>query len=147
MSKFLMDYFFILTGKPRLTGAFGSFQKIDRDPPEPDEEERNKAEEQLAEEAGAQIRNSCCVKPSSPPHCQANHAASARIEYKQEARLRSAGQLSSIAIVWAMAASPSPRCVSLNHQFGAKWPSWVAAPNIKSSKMHISGEYGFPLSL
>jgi hypothetical protein len=145
-----MDYFFILTGKPQLTGAFGSSQNIDRDPPEPDEEERNKAEEQLAEEAGTQIRNWCRVRPSSPPHCQANHAASARIEYKQEARLRSAGQLSSIApgiIVGAMAASPSPRRVSLNHQFGAKWPSWVAAPNIKSSKMHISGEYGFPLSL
>ena len=49
-----MDYFFILTGrwKPRLTGAFGSRQNIDRDPPEPDEEDRNKAEEQLAEEAG-----------------------------------------------------------------------------------------------
>ena len=48
-----MDYFFILTGrwKPRLTSAFGSSQNIDRDPPEPDEEDRNK-EEQLAEEAG-----------------------------------------------------------------------------------------------
>src|ERR1019366_4978918 len=107
-------YFFVLSGrcKPQLRGAFGSSQNIDRDPPEPDEEERNKAEEQLAEEAGAQIRNLCCVRPSSPPHCQANDAASARIEYKQEARLRSAGQLSSIAsgiIGCAMATSTSQR--------------------------------------
>jgi hypothetical protein len=53
MSKFPMGYFFILTRrwKPQLTGAFGSSQDIDN-PPEPDEEDRNKAEEQLAEEAG-----------------------------------------------------------------------------------------------
>jgi hypothetical protein len=53
MSKFPMGYFFILSrrSKPQLRGTFGSSQDIDRDPPEPDEEDRNK-EEQLAEEAG-----------------------------------------------------------------------------------------------
>ena len=54
MSKSPMGYFFILSRrwKPQLRGTFGSSQDIDRDPPEPDEEDRNKAEEQLAEEAG-----------------------------------------------------------------------------------------------
>src|ERR1019366_9531878 len=57
MSKFPMGYFFILSRrwKPQLRGTFGSSQDIYRDPPEPDEEDRNKAEEQLAEEAGPVI--------------------------------------------------------------------------------------------